>query len=608
MEELITLNQLKAYDDEKTNIWHNNFTTNNLTAENVNVSNFVANNASFGSINANGKLGDNGQVLGKNNGVLEWMNVSGGGSVDTDNLIVNNITINNSATVYGDVFTHKGFDVASTKLIPEDDYNNLGSEARNDAFYITGPNGNMYFMGMKWTPSYVPTYPGSYVAYVDLPKMANNMQTLTTSTLTFTSDAVTNSFVNGGKYNGISKKTPFGVETWDNTAPIGTQANNGSIITNANELYIVDASHLYYSCRRLTDTFISNSLLITNAPRGYNPLKYCTNMNNTFYGCSNFNQPVNIPNSVTNMYQTFARCYNFNQPVNIPNSVTSLVNTFQGCSNFNQPVNIPNSVTELSFTFQECRSFNQPVNIPNSVTNMYRTFYNCASFNQPVNIPNSVTSWNNTFARCSSFNQPVNIPNSVTSLESTFAICYNFNQPVNIPNSVTNMYRTFQGCSNFNQPVNIPNSVTELSFTFQECRSFNQPVNIPNSVTDLSVTFARCYNFNQPVNIPNSVTELSSTFASCSNFNQPVNIPNSVKRMLQTFVSCSNFNQPVNIPNSVTNMYQTFYDCTTLSSSTVPIHISHTIALGNTSNYIYNCLVNNYTGIAFDPSRILNDL
>ena len=562
MEELITFNQLKAYDDEKTNIWHNNFTTNNLTAENVNVSNFVANNASFGSINANGKLGNNGQVLGKNNGVLEWMNVSGGGSADLDNFFVYNITINNSATVNGDVFTHKGFDVASTKLIMEDNYNNLGAEARNDAFYITGPNGNMYFMGMKWTPSYVPTYPDSYVAYVDLPKMANNMQTLTTSTLTFTSDAVTNSFVNGGTYNGISKKTVFSGETWDNSALIGTQANTGSIITNANELYIVDASNMYNGCRNLTDTFLSNPALITNAPYGYDPLKYCINMANIFYGCSNFNQPVNIPNSITRMGGTFS-----------------------GCSNFNQPVNIPNSVTVMSYTFDGCSNFNQPVNIPNSVTDMYYTFYGCSNFNQPVNIPNSVTDMSSTFGSCSTFNQLVNIPNSVTGMAHTFYRCSNFNQPVNIPNSVIIMSGTFSSCSNFNQPVNIPNSVTSFDNTFYGCSNFNQPVNIPNSVTSLYMTFFNCNNLNQPVNIPNSVTSLDNTFYNCASFNQPVSIPNSVRVL-----------------------YRAFGGCTTLESSTVPIHISSSIALGDTSNSIYNSLVNGYTGITFDPSRILNDL
>ena len=470
VEELITLSQLKAYDDEKTNIWHNSFTTNNLA-----VSNSVIDNAVINSAN------------------------------------VADLTVNN-AVINGNVFTHMGFDVASTNIIDEDRYNNLGDAARNDAFYVTSPNGNMYFMGAKWVPSYVPYYS---IAYVYLPNMANNMQALTTSTLTFTSGAVTNSFVNGDEYSTIYKKTPFGLVV-DRSLPVGTQANDGSIITNANELYIVDASNMYKLCFNLTDTFVCNPSLITNAPSDYDPMKYCTNMKSTFHNCHNFNQPLNIPNSVTDMSSTFYECYYFNQPVNIPDSVTNMKHTFAFCSNFNQPVNIPDSVTDM---------------------------------------------------------------------DSTFAFC-----------------------SNFNQPVNIPDSVTRMAYMFTRCFNFNQPVEIGNSVIIMRATFDACNNFNQPVNIPNGVIDMRDTFIHCNNFNQPVNIPNGVIDMGNTFLECRNFNQPVNIPDSVTNMTRTFVGCNTLANSTVPIHISHTISLGDTSNYIYNCLVNGYTGIKFARSRILNDL
>ena len=77
--------------------------------------------------------------------------------------------------------------------------------------------------------------------------------------------------------------------------------------------------------------------------------------------------------------------------------------------------------------------------------------------------------------------------------------------------------------------------------------------------------------------------------------------------MNMTFMNCRNFNQPVTISNSVTNLESTFDGCRTLERSSVPIHISHEIALGDTSNYIYNSLVNGLTGIRFAPSRILND-
>ena len=154
---------------------------------------------------------------------------------------------------------------------------------------------------------------------------------------------------------------------------------------------------------------------------------------------------------------------------------------------------------------------------------------------------------------------------------------------------------------------NVWSNVTSMSRTFFGCYNFNQPITIPNSVTSMGDTFAYCRNFNQPITIPNSVTSMGSTFRECTNFNQPITIPNSVTRMLGTFSNCGNFNQPITIPNSVTSMDYMFEDCTKLASSSVPIHISHEIALGDTSNYIYNSLVNGLTGIPFAPSRILND-
>ena len=463
MVELITLSQLKAYDDEKTNIWHNSFTTNNLTVNSSTVVNAVINSANVADLTVN-------------NAVINSANVA-------------DLTVNSSTVVNGNVFTHKGFDVASINVISEYYYNQLGAAARNDAFYVTGPNGNMYFMGAKWTPSYVPS---CSIAYVQLPRMADNMTSLTTSTLTFTSGAVTNNFVNGGKLNSIYNKTPFGGFV-DMSLSVGTQANDGSIITNANELYITDASYMYNNCVNLTDTFVCNPSLITNAPSDYDPMRYCTNMESTFSSCYNFNQPVNIPDGVIYMTKTFSSCYNFNQPVNIPDGVTYMTNTFSSCYNFNQPVNIPDSVIYMKFTF---------------------------------------------------------------------ASCYNFNQPVNIPDSVTQMRSTFSSCYSFNQPVTLGNNVKDMGYAFAQCNNFNQPVNIPDTVTNMDGTFSRC----------------------------------------------NNFNQPVSIPGSVTHMMQAFFECNTLRNSTVPIHISHTIELGNRSNYIYNSLINGLTGISFAPSRILNDL
>jgi hypothetical protein len=405
-----------------------NFTTNSLVANIATINNAVIDNAQVNNFDVstiiiNGSTGSDGQVLGKVNGNVEWFSPS----LDTNDFKVNYLTVNNGANVNSNNFKHKGFDVTSMTVISEADYNSLGWEYRNSALYMTTPNGNMYFHGIKYAAT---SMPKSYTAYVDLPLMANNMQTLTTSTLTFTTGAVTNNFVNGGAYNGIKEKTPF-VDGWNNSSPVGTQANTGSIITNANELYITNAVGMYMECWNLTDTFITNPSLITGAPVGYDPMKYCTNMSFAFYGCNDFNQPVIIPNSVTNMSYAFYGCIRFNQPVIIPNSVTDVSHMFAGLFS----------------------SFNQPVIIPNSVTNMSNLF-------------------------------------SKTSKQASQCV---FNSPITIGRNVNNM------------------------------------------------------------------------------------------------------------DNAFNVMPRVFRD------STVPIHISHEIALGDTSNYIYNSLVNGLTGLAFDPSRILND-
>ena len=412
-------NTLDAKIDNEISNLAVNFTTDNLVANVTTVNNAVVTNASVSSLNvaeiiANGSAGTNGQILGKVNGNLQWQDFS------TDNFVVNNITVNNDATVNGNNFTHKSFDVTSMTVISEDDYNNLDWNFRNQAFYLTSPNGNMYFHGIQYAPS-VPVKQGlSVEAYVDLPNMAENMKTITTSTLTFTSGAVTNSFVNNGSYNGgFFKSNPFNFG-WDNSLSIGTQANTGNIITNANELYITNAYYMYYHCENLIDTFICNPSLITGAPADYDPMKYCNNM-----------------------LFMFGFCKNLNKPITIPNSVTSVAHMLRGCSKFNQPITIPSNVTNMAYMFAQ-----------------------------------------------SGFNQPIIIPNGVTDLDGTFIF--------------------------------------------------------------------------------------------------------------------SSFNQPITIPSSVTNLFGTFQDCG-LDSSTVPIHISHTIAKGNTSNYIYNCLVNGWCGIEFAPSRILND-
>jgi hypothetical protein len=521
----LNANDVTIMDLNVTNVVANNVTTDEITFNSGNGNNlfingnYVLNNALINDLNDkqlvfwnNGKFesvskpASNGLFLaGHTNGNFTWMSgggSSGGGAVE----------------------------------ISEADFNAMGYNADNgyksDVFYVTQPNGNMYYDNHKYVAW---SEPYNYVE-MNLKLISGNHFNAPIIGLNLSSSSLTSSSTFDVKWDAWSEtmigKIPgranVSIATWSGTW--------GGVITDYPVIYFNGLS--FQGSPNMTDCFLVNDQLITNKPAGYN-----------------------VWNGISSVDSMFERCTNFNQPVTIPNSVTSMIGTFAGCSNFNQPVTIPNSVTSMTETFADCIGFNQPVTIGNSVTNMVSTFGGCSNFNQPVTIPNSVTNMINTFAGCN-----------------------NFNQLVTIGDSVTNMARAFTGCTNFNQPVTIPNSVTSMAGTFGQCHSFNQPVTIPNSVTSMIGTFAGC-------------NKLGA-----------VTIGNSVTNMMYAFEGCTSLKVLNSIPDTVTDLRGTFTNCPYIGSyPQIPIHISHTIALGDTTNYIYNMLVNGGCGKSMLPTAIRND-
>ena len=178
-------------------------------------------------------------------------------------------------------------------------------------------------------------------------------------------------------------------------------------------------------------------------------------------------------------------------------------------------------------------------------------------------------------------------------MDGTFAECTAFNQNVQIPDGVTKLNCTFISCSAFNQNIKIPNSVTALFGPFCGCKIFNQNILIPNSVTDMGEAFG-------------AVTIDLSTFKdiSCPSLNQNILIPNSVTNMHSCFYNCKNLNQPdmYIYSQNVTRMDNAFNGCHINN-----IHIPSSVPK-DTSNFMYNCLVNGNTGITFPAANIFNDL
>ena len=97
---------------------------------------------------------------------------------------------------------------------------------------------------------------------------------------------------------------------------------------------------------------------------------------------------------------------------------------------------------------------------------------------------------------------------------------------------------------------------------------------------------------------------MDMAFYNCSSFNQKMIIQNSVTSMVSTFEGCSSFNQPDMLiySQNITNMTNAFKGCN-INNVHVPTSVPK-----DTSNFMYNCLVNGNTGITFPAANIFNDL
>ena len=308
--------------------------------------------------------------------------------------------------------------------------------------------------------------------------------------------------------------------------------------------------------------------------------------------------------TMENMSQTFYNCNNLNQNIQIPDGVVNMYRTFSYCGKLNQNILIPNGVVDMTETFSFCNSINQNIQIPNGVVNMYGTFMHCTKLNQNILIPNGVTNMSQTFSTCENLNQNIQIPDGVTDMYETFFYCTNLNQNILIPNSVTNMFETFYSCMYLNQSILIPNSVTNVAKAFGGCFYLNQNILIPNSVVDMFRTFDGCQKLNQNILIPNSVTNMFETFNRCRNLNQSILIPNSVVNMVEVFCDCSNLNQSdiYIYSQNLESLSKAFNGCQINN-----VHIPTSVPK-DTSNLIYNSLVNGNTGITFPAANIFNDL
>ena len=400
----------------------------------------------------------------------------------------------------------------------------------------------------------------------------------------------------------VSSLTALGYDANGRVIPVTVIANsNLQLPPSANYIY-TDSTGTPYA--GMADTAVSTNENLVTSHAVYN---FALNISNAFNGVNN-----NLSGIDNTLYLvmdalgifTSMNYINSTSPVNYQ-ALDTVVFTKGNMGNLWSESSLLGNIYYDWNSTTKTLTFSSPTGIITFNSNMNGPFFGCSSLNQNILIPNSVTNMNCTFSDCSNLNQSILIPNSVTNVNGTFANCSNLNQSILIPNSVTNMRYTFFDCSSLNQNILIPNSVTMMGDTFAYCSNLNQNILIPNSVTIMEHTFGYCSNLNQNILIPNSVTNMGDAFAFCSNLNQNIIIPNSVTNVRYTFGYCSNLNQNIYLYSDKINYMQgAFKNCSLLSDKY--IHIRSSIPM-RSSNYIYNSLVNNYTGVNWS-GRVVNDL
>jgi hypothetical protein len=291
-----------------------------------------------------------------------------------------------------------------------------------------------------------------------------------------------------------------------------------------------------------------------------------------FYGCNNFNQPVTIPNGVTNIFRMFCNSYNFGSNVYVyPANLTrqSVANMFQGCNNQSQKHIFTNDTNVFNGTIYSQSITGTAVTWTQDGDNYYNTAYNIYIHN----VANPYTVLNN--AR------------------------YTFGSDFPLPDSPAIVFGS---------------GVRDLSFAFNSVLldSNNTLILFEEGVETLeSCFFGRSY-FNQPLTIPSSATNCRGIIEACPNFNSDIVFRNGVELVTYAIANCQSFEANIWLPESVTNMKGLFIDTPYANGI---VHISHNIALGDTSNYIYSALtvISGEDGtesglfVPLDPSRILND-
>jgi len=232
----------------------------------------------------------------------------------------------------------------------------------------------------------------------------------------------------------------------------------------------------------------------------WGPLRFVSNDNNLFFGCSNLDVTANdsLTLDTSNGAFMFYSCPNIGSEGDMnswdTSSVMDMFYMFGYSPSFNQPIGDwdTSSVTNMLGMFEEATAFNQPIGSwdVGNVLSMDSMFNGATVFNQPLSGWNTsnVTNMSSMFDTARDFNQDIgswdvsNVTNMTKMFQTVFFIPSSFNNGGSPSisgwdtSNVTNMQQMFQYVDAFNQPIGTwdTSSVTNISSMFLDADSFDQ--------------------------------------------------------------------------------------------------------------------------------------
>lgn len=277
-------------------------------------------------------------------------------------------------------------------------------------------------------------------------------------------------------------------------------------------------------------------------------------------------------NNLTNLNTSLRDCVNLERINRIPVSVTNILSCFYGCSKFNQQLDLSkyNIINNgLITTWSLCTSLTYTPILPSNYTGSLKSAFSGTKITTAPVLPDGVTSLNSTFNGCTELTTVRNIPSACNDYNGTFWGCTKL---TSVPEEGWNgnMNSTFRDCKSLNQKI-IINSATTLAYTFRECSSLSITPTLPEVIPnngDMTSCFYRCSSLTIPPNTPEGIINIGDCYIYCTSLTEAPKLPVGIININGVVNGCNKISS-ISLPlSSLGNYNYPLSGCTQLTDIT----------------------------------------